>query len=114
MTPRRDTLLALAARAEGGETGDTFDREICAAAGVKWDSDEGGQFGGYGLLPRRVWLSRSIDAQEAALPGRIVWSEEQDRWAAIAENGEIAYAPTEKLARLSALLRALAAQEQTP
>lgn len=50
-----------------------LDREIAEVCGIKWSSDEEGQFGGYGLMPRRVWFTQSIDAAIQLVPDGWQW-----------------------------------------
>lgn len=111
-------LLALAARAEAGGGGALSD-DVWRAMG--WSYFGGGEWTRpeksgddpdrfvYGPRPS---LDTSIDAQ-AELPGRIVsmWHE-ADYVAAEARGLMIGRAPTEPLARLAALLRAMAAAKE--
>ena len=132
---RRDTLLALAARAEVGGDAALSD-DVWRAMGweergtamtilpLRWVAPD------RSVVPGpRPNLCTSIDAQEAALPGRIIRCECGSRpvdddtivWEHRADAlivgthfwGFCRNAPTEPLARLAARLRALAAQEQT-
>lgn len=66
VTPAK--LLELADRCEREEPSDALDRAIAAACKIRWSSDEDGQFGGYNLLPRRVWFTRSLDAAVTLVP----------------------------------------------
>ena len=73
---------------EASEGSERFDREIAAACGIAWSPDEDGNFGCYGILPRRTVYSRtasvalrgaafsvfgratrSVPPQAAAVPG---------------------------------------------
>lgn len=58
----------IAALEEAADGSDALDRAIAKACNIPWSSDEGGQFGGYGLLPSRVWFTRSLDAALTLLP----------------------------------------------
>ena len=108
----RDELIAALEKCTTGT--EALDREIAAIAGVKWSSDEDGNFGGYNILPRRCHFSRSRDAM---LPRaeRLLWSIQSDvngTWnvsAMVRETGHafIGIAPTEPLARRIAELKAL-------
>lgn len=60
-----DLIQRLEAATEGNEA---FDRAIAKECGVAWSSDEDGQFGGYGILPRRCWFTRSLDAALTLVP----------------------------------------------
>ena len=133
------TLLSLAARAEAGETGQRFTVEIIAAIvgapavqqsrinGRRCIYDHQGRLWSFAkkhaalseVYRHDMDLAKSLDAQEA-LPGRIervlhlpaatqwcAWT--RDHAGHLKPHGQ---GPTEALARLSALLRALAAQEE--
>ncbi len=65
MTAHAKLIAEIEAATEGSEK---LDRAIAIAANIPWSSDEGGQFGGYGLLPHRVWFSRSLDAAMTLVP----------------------------------------------
>lgn len=39
-----------------------LDAEIAKVCGVQWSSDEDGNFGGYGIMPRRVRFTESLDS----------------------------------------------------
>lgn len=132
----RATLLALAERAEGGETGPKFTAEIIAAivgapkaeqspTNGKWClySDSGRLFEIWRTHPGldRVYradidLTTSIDAQEAALPGRISLVERDCEWRHVWCEGQSSASsgPSEPLARLAARLRAMAAAQEAP
>lgn len=71
MTDHTDLIAELEAAPEGG---DKLDRAIAIAANISWSPDEGGQFGGYGLLPRRVWFSRSLDAARSLIQEGVEYS----------------------------------------
>ena len=76
---RMDSLISkLEAATEGS---DALDREIAAACKIEWSPDEDGNFGGYNILPKRCWFSRSLDAaltlvpDDPANPGKpMLWS----------------------------------------
>lgn len=118
MTPSPTTLLSLAARAEAG--GDDYLSDDCWSAlgwefggGESWKSPDGVWFDEH-----RPDLQASLDAQEA-LPAKVVsmavTPAGSTAWAADGYSEIIrgrGRAPSEKLARLAALLRALAAQEE--
>lgn len=116
----RSALLALAARAEAGGDEALSDDVWRALGNVHWTGDlwhHPDKLGPFRLGD----LQTSLDAQ-AELPGRIVTSHFNwnwrspplgDHWFAEADDGlKSARAPTEPLARLSALLRAMAAAKE--
>lgn len=112
-----EILLTLAARAEAG--GDVTLSDDCWRAmgymrfGVQWTAPDG-----ITSFRPRPDLCTSIDAQ-AALPGRVVECRQMrdGSWRAWPEGHETldvgvgGHAPTEPLARLAALLRAMAAKD---
>ncbi len=116
-------LLALAARAEAGTWSREDDATLVEQLGGKVHTDREWRlvtsFDGTpdgALVP--IWhYDKSIDAQ-AELPGEIYgcrrsFSEGTTwRWEAFAGGPHVGRAPTEPLARLSALLRAMAAAAQ--
>jgi hypothetical protein len=55
-----------------------LDRAIAAACCITWSADEDGNFGGYGLMPRRVHFTGSLDAAMTLLPSTQNWSLETD------------------------------------
>ncbi len=62
-------MKALIERLEAATEGsEDDDRLVCRELGIVWSSDEDGQFGGYGIMPRRVWVTRSMEAAMRGLP----------------------------------------------
>lgn len=53
---------------KASEGSDALDREIAAACKIEWSPDEDGNFGGYNILPRRCWFTRSLDAALTLVP----------------------------------------------
>jgi hypothetical protein len=45
-----------------------LDKAIATACNVPWSPDEDGNFGGYGILPRRCHFTRSLDAALTLVP----------------------------------------------
>lgn len=78
-------LLALADRVKN-LTGpsDAIDREIANALGVKWSTDDDGNFGGYNITPRHIRFTASLDAAMTLVPEnwRVMRIEDMllDRW----------------------------------
>jgi len=66
-TPLREHLEEITAGSE------KLDKIVCEFLGVTWSPDEGGQFGGYGIMPRRVHLTRNVGAAIAQIPGGVFW-----------------------------------------
>ena len=54
-----------AIRSKGDEK---LDRRICEIFEIPWSSDEGGNFGGYNILPRRCRFTRSVEAAMSRIP----------------------------------------------
>lgn len=69
------TLLELADRVEKLSAADRLvDAEIAHECGIKWSSDEDGNFGGYMIMPRRVHFTSSLDAAMTLVP-KEMWAE---------------------------------------
>lgn len=47
---------------------DVLDKLIARACCIQWSPDEDGQFGGYGIMPRRVRFTTSIEAAFTLVP----------------------------------------------
>ena len=64
-------LFAALGNAEVGT--EALDRQVAAACEVQWSPDEGGQFGGYNILPARCHFTRSLDAALTLVPAGCFW-----------------------------------------
>jgi hypothetical protein len=70
-------VAALIDRLRAATAGDgALDRDFAAACGIAWSPDEDGQFGGYGLLPRRCHFTRSLSAVARVVPPHLLWTVE--------------------------------------
>lgn len=121
-----ETLRALAARCEAGESGARLDREIAYALGL--GKSRGFAYSGrlyatesgptFDVAPMPEWppLTSSLDAQAAlgVRIGSVVCVDDGERVSAVTWGRPRfgASAPTEPLARLAAILRALAARAE--
>lgn len=51
-----------------------LDNQICRALEIKWSADEDGNFGGYGIMPRRCGFTESFDAALSLVPEGWSWA----------------------------------------
>ena len=112
MTPRKETLLALAGEAEGAATGDyALDCKIHRSLGRRVPSGFEAQYEG----ARVPAYSRSLDAAASLAGGWFKISPfGGGRWYAEGKRGKPANGSTPALALCAASLRSLASQQDSP
>jgi hypothetical protein len=64
---RNELINKLGMLADGAEAAD---KEVAKHCGIAWSPDEDGNFGGYGILPKRCHFTRSLDAALTLAPFR--------------------------------------------
>lgn len=90
-----------------------IDAAICKACNIPWSSDEEGNFGGYGIMPRRVKFTSSIDAARTLVPeGWYVRKLNQfsDGWYCTVVRGEENYSGDQKPPAIALCIAALKAR----
>ena len=68
-----DIIEKLEAATEGSRE---LDEAICKKLKIKWSPDEGGNYGAYNMLPKRVWFTRITDAAMSLIPKDYWWQME--------------------------------------
>lgn len=104
-----DLITRLSCASEGSEA---LDREIAEKCRVGWSSDEGGAFGGYDLMPRRVWFTQSFDAALSLLPPRFTWAagdfdDDGFPWACVTDKANVSHYRTKGATTVLALVTAI-------